>query len=134
MKSASSKGSREILKLTVHTDGLEGYKVRALARARKLDRKEPLKPEVSITFDDPVSMAEILTVQRIRLVQQVRKQSASISDLAKTLKRDPSAVRKDVLKLERVGVLKTEQRVNAGHGRVKFVLPVAKEYKLTAIL
>jgi predicted transcriptional regulator len=122
------------VKLTVHTDGLEGYKIRALARARKLDRKELLKPEISITFDDPVAMAEILTVQRVRLVQQVRTQSASISELARILKRDASAVRKDVLKLERVGVVKTEQRVNPGHGRVKWVIPAAEECKLTAVL
>jgi predicted transcriptional regulator len=122
------------VKLTVHTDGFEGYKVRALARARKLDRKELLKPEVSITFDDPISMAEILTVQRVRLFQQVRTQSASISDLAKILKRDASAVRKDVRKLESVGVLKTEERVNPGHGRVKFVIPAAKGYRLTTVL
>lgn len=122
------------MKLTVHTDGLEGYTTRALARARKVDRKEPLAPEVSITFDDPIAMAEILTVQRVRLVQQVRTQAASISDLAKTLKRDPSAVRKDVLKLKRVGVIKTEQRVNPGHGRVQFVMPAAKEYRLTTFL
>jgi len=118
----------------VHTDGFEGYTVRALARARKLDRKERLKPEVSITFDDPISMAEILTVQRVRLIQQVRTQSASISELAKTLGRDASAVRKDVLKLERVGVVKTEQRVNPGHGMVKFVIPAARAYKLTTVL
>jgi predicted transcriptional regulator len=121
-------------KLVVHTDGFEGYKERALARARKLDQKELLDPEVSITFDDPILMAKTLTVQRVRLFQQVRKKAASISDLAKILKRDASAVRKDVLKLESVRMVETKEHVNPGHGRVKIVSAVAKEYRLTAVL
>jgi predicted transcriptional regulator len=120
--------------LTIRTDGFEGYAKRALARARKLDRKERLKPEVSITFEDPIAMAEILTVQRVRLFQQVRTQAASISELARILKRDASAVRKDVARLKRAGVVVTEERVNPGHGRVKIVMPVAKEYRLTTVL
>jgi predicted transcriptional regulator len=120
--------------LTIHTDGFDGYAERALARARKLDRKERIKPEVTITFDNPLAMAEILTVQRIRLFQQVRAQAASISELARILKRDAAAVRKDVLKLERAGVVRTEQKVNPGHGRVKIVSPAAKGYRLTTIL
>lgn len=120
--------------LTIHTDGFDGYTKRALARARKLDRKERIKPVVSITFENPLAMAEILTVQRVRLLQQVRTRSASISELATMLKRDVAAVRKDVLKLERAGVLRTEQKINPGHGRVKIVSPVAKGYRLTAVL
>jgi predicted transcriptional regulator len=121
-------------KLVVHTDGFEGYKERALARARRLDRKELLEPEVSITFDNPILMARVLTVQRLRLFQQVRKKAASISELAKTLKRDASAVRKDVLKLESVRMVETTEEINPGHGKVKIVSPVAKEYRLTAVL
>jgi predicted transcriptional regulator len=120
--------------LVIHTDGFEGYAKRALARARKLDRKERIKPEVSITFDNPLAMAEVLTVQRVRLFQQVRTQSVSISELARILKRDVAAVRKDVLKLERAGVVRTEQKINPGHGRVKIVSPVAKGYRLTTVL
>jgi predicted transcriptional regulator len=69
-----------------------------------------------------------------RLLQQIRKKAASISDLAKILKRDASAVRKDVLKLESVRMVETKERVNPGHGKVKIVSPVAKEYRLTALL
>ena len=121
-------------KLVLHTDGLEGYKKRALVRARKLDRKERIKPEVSITFDDPILMARTLTVQRVRLFQQVRKKASSISDLARILKRDASAVRKDVLMLESVRMVETKESVNPGHGKVKIVSPVAEEYRLIAVL
>lgn len=120
--------------LKIYTDGFAGYNKRALARARKLDRKERIKPAVSITFEDPIAMAEILTVQRVRLFQQVRVQPASISELARVLKRDASAVRKDVERLERAGVVTTLPMVNPGHGRMKIVSAVAKEYRLTTIL
>src|SRR5947209_20104058 len=36
--------------ITIHTDGFEGFRKRALERARKLDRGEPIKPEHSITL------------------------------------------------------------------------------------
>ena len=49
------------MKITVRSDGFEGYKKRALARAAKLARREPVRPEVTITFDNPLEMLEVLT-------------------------------------------------------------------------
>ena len=97
------------MKLRIITDGFEGYAKRALARARKLDRREPIKPEITITFDNPLAMLEVLTAERIRLVQEVRTKSSSISALAAALGRDPKSVRRDVLKLERAGVVRTRE-------------------------
>jgi predicted transcriptional regulator len=122
------------MKLRINTDGLEGYAKRALARARKLDRREPIKPEITITFDNPLAMLEVLTAERIRLVQKVRTKSASISALAAALGRDPKSVRRDVLKLERAGVVRTREEINPGHGRSKVVEPVAHECQLTAVI
>jgi predicted transcriptional regulator len=122
------------MKLKINTDGFEGYAKRAVARARKLDRREPIKPEIIITFDNPLAMLEVLTAERIRLVQKVRTKPASISALAAALGRDPKSVRRDVLKLERAGVVRTREQINPGHGRVKVVEPVARECQLTAVL
>jgi hypothetical protein len=105
----------------------------ALERARKMDRREAIKPEITITFEDPLAMVEVLTAERLRLVQKVRTQSSSITALAAAPKRDPKSVRRDVLKLERAGVVRTRQQINPGHGRVKIVEPVAREYRLTAV-
>ena len=55
-----------------------------------------------------------------------------ITHLASALKRDPKSVRRDVGKLERIGVLRTRQQSNPGHGKIKIVDPVAKKYSLTA--
>jgi predicted transcriptional regulator len=122
------------MKVKINADGFEGYAKRALARARKLDRREAIKPQITITFDNPLAMVEVLTAQRLRLVQQVRTKSSSITALAASLGRDPKSVRRDVLKLERAGVVRTREQINSGHGRAKIVESVAREYRLTAVL
>ena len=77
-------------------------------------------------------MVEVLTEQRLRLIEAVKQRPLSITHLASALKRDPKSVRRDVGKLERIGVLRTRQQANPGHGKIKIVEPVAKKYSLTA--
>ena len=122
------------MRMKINSDGFEGYAKRALARARKLDRGERIKPAVSITFEDPLAMVEVLTAERLRLLKKVRTRSLSVSGLAAALGRDPKSVRRDVVKLERAGVVRTREETNPGHGRAKIVEPVAREYRLTAVL
>jgi predicted transcriptional regulator len=122
------------MKVTIRTDGFEAYTKRALARARKLDRKIPIKAELTVTFEDPLAMAEVLTAERLRLLKQLQARPLTMSALAATLNRDTRSVRRDVAKLEYFGVLRTRQHVNPGHGRVKIVEPIARRYKLTANL
>ena len=122
------------MKLKINTDGFEGYAKRALARARKLDRRQAIKPEVTITFEDPLAMVEILTAERLRLVQKLKTKSLSVTALAASLRRDPKSVRRDVQKLQRAGVVRTREQINPGHGRTKIVEPVAQEYRLTAVI
>ncbi|MGC2108971.1 MAG: hypothetical protein WA655_05600 [Candidatus Korobacteraceae bacterium] len=122
------------MKMKIAGDGFESYAKRALARARKLDRKEPIRPEIRITFEDPLAMVEVLTAERLRLLKKIQTRSLSISALAISLKRDPKSVRRDVIKLERAGVVRTRREVNPGHGHAKIVEPVAREYRLTAVL
>ena len=72
-RSANASPEKGIhMKLKIHTNGFEGYAKRAAARARKLDRRESVRPEITITFDNPLAMAEVLTPERLRLLQQVR--------------------------------------------------------------
>jgi predicted transcriptional regulator len=97
-----------------------------------LARREPVRPEATITFDTPLAMLEVLTAERIRLCETARRQSFSITALAAELKRDPKSVRRDVLKLEAAGVLRTHEQVNPGHGRLRIVVPTARKFELTA--
>ncbi len=122
------------MKLKINADGFEGYAKRAVARARRLDRREAVRPEITITFDNPLAMVEVLTAERLRLVEKVKNKSSSITALAASLGRDPKSVRRDVQKLERAGVVRTREEINPGHGRAKIVEPVAREYRLTAVL
>jgi predicted transcriptional regulator len=120
------------MKITVRSDGFEGYKKRALARAAKLARLERVRPEITITFDNPLEMLEVLTAERIRLCETARQQPYSITALAAELKRDPKSVRRDVLKLEAAGVIRLQEQINPGHGRVRIVEPAAKRFELIA--
>lgn len=116
----------------IRTDGFEAYSKRALTRARKLDHKAPIRAEMTITFEDPLAMVEVLTAERLRLLRQLRAKPLSMTALATTLNRDARSVRRDVSKLEHFGVLRTREQVNPGHGRVKIVEPIARHYKLLA--
>ncbi len=123
------------MKTTVRADGFEGYKKRALARAKKLDREEPMEESMTLTFADPLALLSVLTEQRIRLFDVVRhKPDISISGLAVELKRDVKAVRRDVSKLEECGIVRTSIRPNPGHGKIRVVQPVAHSISLHAVL
>jgi len=45
------------MRLKINTDGFEGYAKRAWSGAQ-LDRREAIKPEITITFEDPLAMVE----------------------------------------------------------------------------
>jgi predicted transcriptional regulator len=79
-------------------------------------------------------MLSILTVERVRLLRKAKSGSLLIADLAASLNRDVRAVSRDVIRLEKAGLLRTRYRVNPGHGRYKIVEPIARQYKLTATL
>jgi len=122
------------MRVNIRTDGFEGYAKRALDRARRLDRKTPVRAEKTITFEDPLAMVEVLTAERLRLVKQLRAKPLTMTALANALNRDTSSVRRDVSRLEYFGVLRTREQVNPGHGRVKIVEPIARRYKLMTSL
>jgi predicted transcriptional regulator len=109
------------MKTTIHTDGLAGWSKRARARAASLDEGHPVSASHGITFDSAAEMVRLLTPARLDLFQAVKKQSVSIKELAAMLGRDVSAVRRDVVELERFGIVASQQVVNPGHGRVRVV-------------
>jgi predicted transcriptional regulator len=58
----------------------------------------------------------------------------SITDLARRLGRDRSAVTRDVALLERYGVIRVVEKPLPGHGKQKWVTPVAAAVELSARL
>jgi predicted transcriptional regulator len=119
---------------SVGTGTSETFFERSLTRARKLDRGEALPVEMRLTFEDPADLLRLLTAQRVRVLHAVRKQPAPVSDLARLLKRDRTAVRRDVKVLLSFGLVKTYEESNPGHGRRKIVRPLASKYELVATI
>ena len=118
----------------IKTGSVDEFFGRVRAHAEKLDRGESLPAEITIAFEDPMELLNILTSQRVRLLRRAKAGSVPISDLASGLSRDVRAVSRDVVLLEKAGLLRTSYRANPGHGKLKIVEPVAREYRLTARL
>jgi predicted transcriptional regulator len=121
-------------KITLRVGSTEDFFDRLRERAEKLDRGETLPPGITITFEDPEDLLDVLTSERVRLLRKVKGGSLRISALATGLKRDVRAVSRDVSLLEQAGLLRTRYESNPGHGRLKMVESVAQEYKLVANL
>jgi predicted transcriptional regulator len=122
-------------KVSIRTDGVEGFFERAHETARKLDRKEPIAAETIITFEDASAMWRCLTPQRTRLINFVKQGNGiPVTHLTVQLKRPRRAVDRDITLLESTGLLRTCFRENPGHGRIKIVEPVAHKYQLTTTL
>ena len=107
---------------------------RSAARAQRLDRGEKLLPEMRLTFEDPADLLRVLTAQRVRVLDAVRRKPAPVSELAAILKRDRTAVRRDVRILTTFGLVNTREETNPGHGRRKIVGPLASKCELVTTI
>jgi predicted transcriptional regulator len=107
-------------------------------RGRKLakaaDKGDAIGSSRVVAFEDVESLLHVLTEKRVQLLKQVKETPTSISVLAKKLKRDRSAVTRDVQVLERFGVVQVTEKPLPGHGRQKWITPLAGEIQLTAVL
>ena len=102
--------------------------------AKAADRGDAIPSSRVVAFEDVASLLHVLTEKRVLLLKQIKETPTSISLLAKKLKRDRSAVTRDVQVLERFGVVQVTDKPLPGHGRQKWVTPLAGEIRLTAIL
>ena len=117
------------------TGTLDEYVQRSIGRAKKLDRGEKLPAEFRITFQDPADLLRVLSAERLRVLYAIRKKTKpTISGLAIILKRDRRAVSRDVKLLEGLGLLRTREEANSGHGVMTIVEPLAEKYHLTATI
>jgi predicted transcriptional regulator len=116
------------------TGSADAFFRRSEARAQKLDRGEKLLPEMRLTFEDPADLLRVLTAQRMRVLEQVRKNPAPVSELAAVLRRDRTAVRRDVRILTTFGLVNTHEETNPGHGRRKIVGPLASKCELVTTI
>lgn len=121
-------------KTEIRVEQLDKFFERGLRLAKLADQGGAIPSSRVVAFEDVESLLYVLTEKRVFLLKQVKKTPASISSLAEKLKRDRSAVTRDVQVLERFGVIRVTEKVLPGHGRQKWVSPLASEIRLTAVL
>jgi predicted transcriptional regulator len=123
-----------VRKTEIRVERVDTFFQRGRSLAKAADRAEPIPFSKVVAFEDIESLLHVLTEKRVLLLKQVMETPASITALAKKLKRDRSAVTRDVQLLERFGVIQVTEKPLPGHGRQKWIAPLAEEIQLTAIL
>jgi predicted transcriptional regulator len=118
----------------IHVEKPSAFFERGRKIAKLADHGRAIPESRVIAFEDAELLLHVLTEKRVMLLKQIKVASASISDLARQLHRDRSAVTRDVQLLERFGVVEVTEEPLPGHGRRKVVAPVASEIHLTARL
>lgn len=121
-------------KLVIKTATEDEFFKRGKQLAALADVGQTLPEEHIITFEDPLEMVRVLSAARIVLLRAVKKHPGSITSLSTLLKRDRSAVTRDVAILQKAGLVTVEQKVLPGHGRMKEVKITAYRLKLEAFL
>jgi predicted transcriptional regulator len=120
------------MKTIIGTSSFAALREHKLARARKVDRKQPIASEKRITFASAEDMLSHLTPKRIHLCEVAREKPRSITELAAVLRRDRKAVHRDVQALHAVGMLLLRRETNPGHGQVQVVTAAASRFQLVA--
>jgi len=130
MKASGKAAARAGVTLTTST--VDEFFARSRERARKLDRGERIPATITVAFEEPADLMQVLSAERVRVLHAVRTRPIPVSQLASELQRDRQAVMRDVRLLESFGLLETREAPNPGHGRQKIVAPLATRYRLVA--
>ena len=121
-------------KVVVRTDDLDGFFARAKDAARRADQGQAFDGTVTISFEDPQQMFNLLSDARRRLMAEVMHEPKTINELSHCLRRNRTAITKDVGLLERMGLVISTRQSNPGHGIQKTVQSVAPRIEMVATL
>ena len=130
MAGASSRGPA----VTIGTGTPDAFFARGKALAKKLDRGEKIPERIIINFEDPAEMLRFLSATRLKLFRSIKTRPGSITDVAKRVKRDRSAVKRDIDALHAAGLVHIESQILPGHGQQKFVRAAAESVQLEALV
>lgn len=89
---------------------------------------------IILNFEDPAELLRFLSANRLKLFRSIKKAPGSITDVAKRVKRDRSAVKRDIDALHAAGLLHIEDQISPGHGQKKFVRAAATTIQLEAVV
>lgn len=121
-------------KLTIRTGNTEGFFARAKSAAQRADSGQVVNGGITLSFEDPQRMFAVLSQARCRLMQEVLHEPRSINELTLRLRRNRSAITKDVGLLERMGLVVSQRQSNPGHGIQKTIRAVAPRIEMVATL
>jgi predicted transcriptional regulator len=105
-----------VRKTEIRVEPLGSFFERGRRLAKVADQGHPIPSSRVVAFEDVEALLHVLTEKRVLLLKQVKETPTSISMLAKKLKRDRSAVTRDVQLLERCGVIQVTEKPLPGHG------------------
>lgn len=114
----------------IHEGTAEDFFKRGREVAKLADTGRPIPEGMVITFETPDDVARIVTSRKMQVLQAVKAHPACITDIAKQLQRDRSAVKRDVDALLSAGLVTVQEKTLPGHGRMKEVAPVARNIKI----
>jgi predicted transcriptional regulator len=119
-------------RVIVKVESPEDFLARGKATARRADRDEALSEEMTVSFEDPADLMALLTPRRIEVFREVKARPGSLTDISLRLRRDRSAVKRDVDALERAGLVVVSVKKLPGHGLMKEVRASARRIKVQA--
>lgn len=102
--------------------------------ARVADSGQVIPEEKVVSFEDPADLLQVLTSARLAVMRVVLEKPRSITEVAESLGRDRSAVKRDVTLLAEAGLVVVEEKTLPGHGRKKEVRSAAGSLRLEAVL
>jgi predicted transcriptional regulator len=129
------KGQEIMTKVVIRTNEVAGFFERAKDAARRADRGQAFDGTVTLAFEDPQRMFTVLSEARRRLMLEIMHEPKTINELTHRLRRNRSAITKDVGLLEKVGLVVSQRHANPqGHGIQKLVRSVAPKIEMVATL
>src|SRR5438128_4723387 len=97
-------------KIEIRVEPNDVFFERSRRLARLADRGGRIPHSRIVSFEDVRDLLAILTEKRLQLLQTLKETPGSITDLAKILKRDRSAVTRDIQILERYGIIEVREK------------------------
>lgn len=79
-------------------------------------------------------MVRVLSPAKLTLLRAIKARPGSIGAIAARLRRDRSAVTREVAELQRFGLVRVAEEVLPGHGRMKKVSAAAGRIRLEAVI
>lgn len=106
----------------IKIESTEDFFARGKTTASLADKGLLINESRIVSFENAEDLAKVVSAAKIDLFRSIRAHSGSITDISKRLKRDRSAVKRDIAVLQSIGLVDVRTTNNAGHGTKKEVV------------